>query len=67
MQKPKSLKHRAWLLLKETDLSYQEVANRLGVTSTWVRMFLDEKIKDPSVNTVQRLYETLSGEPLFKD
>lgn len=66
-EQPRSLKHRAFLLLKTTDMSYRDIAKAIDVTPTWVRMFADEEIKNPGVITIQRLYELLAKEPLFKD
>jgi transcriptional regulator with XRE-family HTH domain len=66
-EQPRSLKHRTFLLLKASPLSYREIAKKIDVTPTWVRMFADEEIKNPGVTTIQRLYELLANEPLFKD
>lgn len=66
-EKPRSLKYRTWELLKGTDQTPKEVAKAINVTPSWVRLFLANEIKDPGVNVVQRLYEHLTGQPLFKD
>ena len=63
----RSLMHRTYLLAKASPLSNKEVAKAIGVTPAWVSLFRLGEIKDPGVNTIQRLYESLSGEPLFKD
>lgn len=65
--RPRSLMYRALELLQKTDQPHHTVAKAIGVTPAWVRMFRNGDIKDPGVNTIQRLYEYLAGRPLFKD
>ncbi len=38
-----------------------------GITFPWLRKFKSGKIRNPSVNNVQVLYEYLTGEPLIED
>lgn len=66
MQESTSLKYRAWSLLRESARPHKDIAKEIGVSLPWVRLFLDGDIKSPSVDTVQKLYECLAGEPLFK-
>lgn len=67
MPEPRSLKYRAWCLLRDTPRPTKEIAKAIGTSTAWVRMFANDEIKDPGVNTIQKLYEYLSGEPIFKD
>lgn len=62
-----SLKYRTLELVRQCGLSEKEFARRYGVSLTWRTKFLDGSTKSPNVDLIQRIYEDLSGEPLFKD
>ena len=61
----RSLKYRALVLLNESPLADREIAKAIGISAPWIRLFKNGDIKAPNVDTVQRLYEYLSGKPLF--
>jgi predicted transcriptional regulator len=63
---PRSLKYRTLQLLKTSTIPDRELAKTIGISIPWIRMFRDGDIKSPNVDTVQRLYEFLAKEPLFK-
>lgn len=63
----RSLKHRALLLLRESPQTNKQIAEAVGTTAPWVAAFRAGDIRNPGVNTIQRLYEHLSGGPIFKD
>ena len=63
----KSLRYRTLLLVRESEKSNRQIAEAVGTTAPWVAAFRSGSIKNPGVNTIQRLYEHLAGEPLFKD
>lgn len=63
----KSLKYRTLLLLEKSGKPDRDIANAIGVSGPWVKMFRDGEVKNPGVDTIQRLYEHLTGAPLFKD
>lgn len=58
-------KTRTLLLLSKEDLT--AIAALTNVSYDWLIKFKSNKIKDPSVNKVQSLYEHLSGSPLFTE
>jgi transcriptional regulator with XRE-family HTH domain len=62
-----SLKHRTRELLEVSGLSDREVADKLDVSITWVTGFRRSMIKSPNVDTIQQLYEMLSGAPLLRE
>ena len=62
-----SLKHRTRDLLEASGLSDREVAYKLDVSITWVTMFRRLMIKSPNVDTIQQLYEMLTGAPLLRE
>lgn len=62
----RSLKYRALCLLQESPQTDREVAKAIGVSVPWVRMFREGVIRAPNVDTIQRLYEYLSGKLLFE-
>ena len=43
------------------------IAAETNLTYDWLLKLKGDKIKDPSVNKIQKLYEHLSGEPLFTE
>ena len=65
MQSP-SLKERTLRLLQGAPQSDRDLARAIGTSVPWIRLFKNGDIKAPSVDTVQRLYEYLAEEPLFK-
>lgn len=52
--------------LLASPLSDREVATVLSTSVTWVKMFREGTIKSPNVDTIQRLYEHLTGKPLLE-
>ena len=60
-----SLQDITMKLLLDTAISVRRISIELRVPYIWLIKFRDGKIKDPSVNRVQALYEFLKGEPLF--
>jgi len=62
-----SLKHRTRELLEVSGLSDREVADKLDVSITWVTGFRRSMIKSPNVDTIQQLYEMLTGAPLLRE
>lgn len=52
---------------KARGLSLPKIAEDLNISYYWLRKFKSGEIKDPSVNTVQRLYEFLSGKQLIRE
>lgn len=53
-------------LLKERPrtLEYKDVSQGTGIGVSWLKMFASDRIQDPSVNTIERLYRFLSGKDL---
>lgn len=62
-----SLKYRTMELVRDCKLSDREFSRRFGVSMSWRRCFLNGTTRSPNVDLVQRIYEGLSGQPLFKD
>lgn len=65
-EQPRSLKYRTLQLLKSSAIPDRELARTIGISTPWIRLFREGDIKSPNVDTVQRLYEFLAQEPLFK-
>lgn len=61
-----SLLDRTQELLKDTKKTLPSIYRDTGINFYWLRKFKSGKIKDPSVNTVQKLYEYLSGKNLLQ-
>jgi transcriptional regulator with XRE-family HTH domain len=57
-------KTRELLQNRRRTLTIAEISYRLGVSENWVSLFATGKISDPSVNTIQDLYELLTGQHL---
>lgn len=55
------------LLLKQSMLEPVEIAAGANVSYDWLIKLKSDKIKDPSVNKVQAVYEYLSERPLFTE
>ncbi len=55
------------LLLKQSMLEPVVIAAGANVSYDWLIKLKSDKIKDPSVNKVQAVYEYLSERPLFTE
>lgn len=53
-------------LLKDSQKSLPTIYTETGINFYWLRKFKSGQFKDPSVNTVQKLYEYLTGRPLLR-
>lgn len=51
-------------LLQETTTPYLDIYKATGLSPFWLSGLATGKVRDPSVNRVQQLYEFLSGRPL---
>jgi hypothetical protein len=51
-------------LLIASDLTLTEIAINADVPYDWLVSIRYDRVKNPSVNRVQQLYEFLSGKPL---
>lgn len=49
-------------LIKNSDLSIDQLSFETRLPSGWIRKVCNGTLKDPSVNRIQELYEYLSGE-----
>ena len=47
--------------------SMPKIAEILGISYYWLRKFKSGEVDDPSVNTVEKLYEYLSGKKLLPE
>lgn len=54
-------------LLNSTGADLTDIAIETSVTYDWLVKLKGNRIKDPSVNKVQAVYEYLSGKPLFSE
>lgn len=59
-----SLLTRTRELLKSYPGTYFSIYDGTGIQPTWLSALATGRIKNPSVNKVQRLYEFLRGQPL---
>lgn len=59
-QRRLSLQQRTVELLRITNKPYLEIYSSTGLTPSWLTQLSTGKIKDPSVNKIQRLYEHLA-------
>lgn len=61
-----SLKTRTLSLLqsRNRDNDYRNIAALTGLKPTWVASFAQGRIKEPSVDKVETLYQHLSGKQL---
>lgn len=67
MEKPrKSLLEttRELLVNRPSPIKLSDVAEKCGCSTSCLSHILAGETKDPSVNLIQNLYETLSGNPL---
>ncbi len=55
------------LLKQKSSDEIMIMVNELGLTYDWLIKLRSDKIKDPSVNKVQAVYEHLTGKPLFTE
>lgn len=58
------LMRRTRELLNEAKTPYIEIYRDTGIQPSWLTLFAADRIPDPSVNTVERLYTHLNGGPL---
>lgn len=63
-EKECSLLTRTRDMLATNEASYLKVYMETGLSPNWLSQFANRKIKEPSVNKVQRLYEYLIGREL---
>lgn len=61
---PSTLQAATVQLIKDSPLTLPELYRDSGVPFFWLRKFVYNEIKNPSVNRVQYLYEFLSGKKL---
>lgn len=55
------------LLNKDRDLTYKDIADATTISESWLRRFASRKgIGEPSVVTIEKLYNFLSGKQLGK-
>ena len=59
-----TLYERTMQLLEASELSLREIAEKSGVPYDWLTAIKYDRIKNPSVNRIQALYEFLSGNSL---
>lgn len=52
-------------LLRSTLESYLDIYTATGLSPTWLSLLANNKLKDPSVNKIEKLYEHLSGKALI--
>jgi len=55
-----SLLDQALKLAQSTKMPVAEICREIGVTTRWYYMLLNDEIKDPSVNKIQRLHDFLA-------
>ena len=48
-------------------ITYDQACDKAQVTMGWLQGFIRSRTRDAGVDKVQRLYEFLKGESLFKD
>lgn len=61
-----SLRDTTLALLQERSvkLTFVKISEEIKVSETWLRMFSQDRIPNPGVNTIQTLYEYLSKKQL---
>lgn len=64
---PGSLMSETVKLLWKADQSLPDIATGAKVNYYWLRKFKHGEVVNPSVNTVQRVFEYLHGAPLFPE
>ena len=57
---------RTKALLNDRKCTYKIIADITGINENWLKKFATEKsISEPSANTIEKLYNFLSGETLI--
>lgn len=51
-------------LLRDTPHTYMQIYDATGLSPNWLSLVATNKIANPSVNSVQKLYEFLTARPL---
>lgn len=64
MQIPGKLMRRTLELLRDRQVTRRAIYDATGIKLDWLQKFEQRQIDNPSVNTVERLYEFLSGKEL---
>lgn len=59
-----TLLQRTRELIKQSDQSYSQMFAGSGLEPNWISGVATGRIKDPSVNRIQKLYEYLAGSKL---
>ena len=61
-----TLLHETLHLLRQRprSVTYEKIEEATGLKASWLSMLASDDIKDPSVNSIQKLYEFLSGKKL---
>lgn len=59
-----SLLARTRHLLRHTQLTYMQVYDVTGLAPNWLSLVANNKIANPSVNSIQKLYEFLTDSEL---
>lgn len=59
-----TLLERTRAMLAQTEHTYLEIHARTGLRPNWLSALACGRLREPSVNKVQRLYEYLSGQQL---
>ncbi len=59
-----TLHEKTLKLLKKSDLSSQQISDGAKVPYDWLIGVKYDRIKNPSVNRIQQLYEFLAGNKL---
>ena len=62
-----SLRERTLDLLKDRSESIKIISENTGLSEPWIEAFLYQKPKNPSVTSVQKLYEYLTGKALLDE
>lgn len=52
--------------LQSTTATYLDIYKDTGLDPNWLSLMSRGKLRNPSVNKVQKLYEHLTGKPLVK-
>jgi hypothetical protein len=60
-----SLHEVTYDLLRASEETAFTVAEETGLTYSWIVAFAGNRMRNPSVSKVQRLYEYLAGKPLL--
>lgn len=53
------------LIHRPITLTYEQIEKDTGISKRWLKeLSVSEKLSNPGVNSIQKLYEYLSGKPL---